>query len=394
MNLQTVEEAVNKCTLFFKKLNLEISISEFDEDFVQIDFPREYEEIIYTSEDFLEYVDGIEDINFSLENVYIKNISQHPIFATDQLESLLDKIRFHFENEEFTLEVVKFPFLLGIANVKYSYYSKYAPSCTTYYALEIKYKGNQKLSLEEEKKIIKTFIFEYYQATNILLETTELFDFDTEFYGFEEEEEENDDKLKDICINELIEYNDSIESYLKAADTKDSEIKFLCYYKIIEFFSPKVAKLKAYEIMSRKLETIKYRNVENDDLNKLFEISDSYKKSKSDSELCKTVLSISVDIIDIFNLLPVSIIKFICKNTKLNPKDINYELNQENIDSIFQQLGRILYSTRNKIVHAKSNYVSDGFECKNEDLNELNEFLSKATFQILIWNNKLPKHSK
>ena len=393
MDIKAVEEGVKKFISFSNEMSLEISISEYDEENVMIEFPREDEDIVYKSNVFLEYMNDIDNIYFSLSNVHIKNISQHPILPTDQLYNLFDKIKFKFENNDVTIEIIEFPFLIGLANVKYSFYSKYAPPCSTYYAIEIKYKGSHKKTFEEENKLLKTFIFEFYQATNTLVETTEIFDFDSEFYGYEEETNQ-DVKTKEILIDELIEYNDAIESYLKAVNTKDSEIKFLCFYKIIEYFSPKVSKLRAYEIMSRKLETLKYKSVENEDLNKLFEISDSYKKSKSDSELCKTVLSISVDIIDIFNLLPETIIKSICKTVKLNPKDINYELNQESIDSIFQQLGRVLYSTRNKIVHAKSNYTSDGFECKNEDLYKLNEFLSKATFQILAWNNKLPKHSK
>jgi hypothetical protein len=105
-------------------------------------------------------------------------------------------------------------------------------------------------------------------------------------------------------------------------------------------------------------------------------------------------LSNSVDIIDLYSNLPENVAKLICKNAKLNPKDINYNLSQEHIDSIFQQLGKILYSTRNNIVHAKSNYSKDGFECSEEDLSQLNLFLTKATYQIILWNDKLPKYSK
>ena len=383
--------AIDKCGKFFDIEKIEIDITEIDQDSVFVNFPRENEDINYDSDDFIFYTDSLEEVKFSKKSVRAKNVSQYPIFSNEVIDYPYQKINFYFENDLYTIEIIENPFLLGIANVKFDLYSKYAPPCSTYYAIEIIYKTEQKLTEENEIRILKTFIFEYFQATNILVEIVELHDFDADYYGDNEEDEDNE---KDIIITELIEHNDSIDSYLKAVNTKDDDIKFLYYYKIIEFFSPKIAKLKAYEILSKKLDSLKYQNSNNEDLNKIFEISESFKKSKSDSELSKTVLSSSIDIIDLFHSLPENVIKLICKNSKLNPKDINYNLSQESIDSIFQQLGKILYSTRNNIVHAKSNYSKDGFECNEEDLSQLNLFLSKATYQIIVWNDKLPNYSK
>jgi hypothetical protein len=380
--------AVDKCVKYFKIENIEIDIADPDEDSVRIEFPREAGGITYDADDFIFYVNALEGVKFTKKSVRARNVSQYPIFSNEIIDYPTEGTIFYFENDLYTIKIIENPFLLGLANVKLDLYSKYAPPCSTYYAVEITYKTEQKLDEAEEIEVIKSFVFEYYMATNVLLEIVELHDFDSDYYG--DFDEDADDK-KSIVVNTLIEHNDALDSYLKAVNTKDDEIKFLYYYKIIEFFSPKIAKLKAYEILSKKLDSLKYQNSNNEDLNKIFEISESFKKSKSDSELSKTVLSNSVDIIDLFSSLPENVSKLICRNAKLNPKDINYSLSQESIDSIFQQLGKVIYSTRNNIVHAKSNYSRDGFECSEGDLYQLNLFLSKATYQIIRWNDKLPK---
>ena len=389
---EILDDIKNKFEQFCNEKELEIVIddSEFDEDLIFVEFPRENDNISYNIDSFLKYLEHIESINFSESSTRTNNFSQFPIFSNEPLDSIFEKVKFVYENDNLTIKIVENPFLIGMASVEYGFYSKYFPPCSTYYAIEIEYKNiENKLSSIDEEKILKSFIFEYYQVTKVLIETTVLYDY--EEYPFENRENQN---IEEITINELIEYNDAMESYLKALDSQDMEIQFLYYYKIIEYFSPIISKLKAYELLSRKLDTMKYKNIENNDLNKIFEISDTFRKSKTDSELCKTVLSNSIDIIDLFTFLPDSVIKIICKNSAIDSKHISYEMPQEKVDSIFQQLGKILYSTRNKIVHAKSNYSSDGFECKKEDLEELNKFLLNATFQILKWNNKLPKHIK
>lgn len=388
--MNNLDEAINLINSFFENNSIEVELLKSNENtYLYFDFPRESEEVEYSEIDVLFLASEIETLELTTKYGRTKHLVQYPIFSNDNLDTILDKINLYFENNNLIIRIVKNPILIGFSNVKLGFYSKYFPPISSYFAIEIKYKTETLIDVEFEQNILKSFIFEFHQASNIFIEITELYDSDNYYY-----EEEAQVLQKNIRITELLEFNHSIDFYLKAADTIDSEIKYLYYYKIIEYFSPKVAKLKTYEILTKKLDLIKYQNIDNTDLNKIIEIADSFKKSKTDSEICKTVLSSSIDIIDLFDFLPDSCKKTICKNIKLNPNLINYDLNQESIDSIFQQLGKILYSTRNKIVHAKSNYISDGFECKFDDIPQLNIFLLKATSQILKWNDKLPKYSK
>ena len=370
-------------------LGIDLMKLEVGEDFVNVEFPREQEDISFNLSLFLIYLKEINSIEFSESRIATNNITQIPVFITHQIDSIFESIKFTVEKEnEYSIRLIENPFFIGLANVKFGYYNKYFPPCSTYYGIEVEYKDlSKKLSRSTEEKIIKSFLFEFSHITRVSIEITSLHDVDIDYYSGNEEPE-----VKTIKMSELKEFNESMDLYLKAINSFDKEMQFLYYYKIIEYFSPIIAQKNAYEVLLRKIDSIKYKSIQNEDLNKIFEISDSYRKSKTDSELCKTVLSNSVDVIDLFFLLSEHTRKNICKNTSIDPKTIKYGMPEDKIDLIFHQLGKIFYSTRNSIVHAKSNYNKDGFECTLDDFDGLNEFLNKATYQIINWHSNLPKH--
>lgn len=78
----------------------------------------------------------------------------------------------------------------------------------------------------------------------------------------------------------------------------------------------------------------------------------------------------------------------------MNQLELKYNYRTDTKDKVINELGNILYQTRNSIVHAKSNYDYKGLECKGEDLEQLNEFMHKASFSIVKWYSGLPKHLK
>lgn len=65
------------------------------------------------------------------------------------------------------------------------------------------------------------------------------------------------------------------------------------------------------------------------------------------------------------------------------------ELTNDDFVKLNISLGKILYATRNSIVHAKSNYASTGKECPNKDIGALNEFMKKLCYAIIMHNNNI-----
>jgi hypothetical protein len=185
-----------------------------------------------------------------------------------------------------------------------------------------------------------------------------------------------------------------MDLFRKALESSDEEIKFLYFYKIIEFYSPIAAKISAYEGLSKKLDTLKYKTASNKDLASIFSIADKFRVSQTDKELAQTVLVQAIDMVEHFAKLPNSIQRSISKSLHFSVEELNYKTKPETIQGIHTFVSNVLYSTRNSIVHAKSNYKSDSNECKPEDLQTLNSFLKETCYLIINWHCKLPHHLK
>ena len=121
-------------------------------------------------------------------------------------------------------------------------------------------------------------------------------------------------------------------------------------------------------------------------------MSKEYDKSLHDKELIKYSIRECFDVIDLYRYLPDSIKKQLRKN--LQVKEINYEIGDDKIVLMSNILGTMIYSTRNQIVHAKSNYESDNNECPSKDLEQLNIFIKHACYSSIKWYNRLSEHLK
>ena len=363
------------------------------DEVVRIDFPREPEIIELPVEKLLKYIveiEDAEDAQIEVTKVRSKFFTQMPVFCSEKsLQQVINEIDFTAKvPNEYTIRLVDNPFLIGFAATKLGFYDKYMPPCSTYFAVEIEYNSEEKrLGESQELKVLKSFLFELSYLTNAAIDFTSINDAGF-YYDYDPPEEQH------IEIEHLTPYTEGMDLYRKALEATDPEISFLYFYKIIEFYSPVAAKTTAYENLSRKIETLRYKNFGNTDLAAIFSIADQFRVSLSDKELAQALLSISIDIVDLFPKLPENIRKKISKNVHFNQNELDYQTKGETLQGIITQVGNILYSTRNSIVHAKSNYISNKMECDTNELPMLNEFLKGTCYMIIKWNDRLPGHLK
>jgi hypothetical protein len=165
-------------------------------------------------------------------------------------------------------------------------------------------------------------------------------------------------------------------------------LKFLTYYKIFEFFAPVKSKIEAFESMKLKLSSSTAATPDAKYISSIFELAKNYDKSLRDNELIKTLINSAFDLVDIYNLLPEPV------RIKLSQKEIKYSIKRESLEILIDKLGNLLYQTRNSIVHAKSNFTTKGIECELKDLPQLNIFMHKACYSIIIWYSSLPEYLK
>ena len=391
--MRLTEELIIRINQAFSILNpnnefdIEIIELKIGDEEVELSFPRD--DVTFSIDVFLTYLSEFDSIKFDKEKVTTNRFTQIPIHSSGKpLDYIISEIKFSVETPTYKIRLVENPILIGFSVTKLGLYDKFALPCSSYVGLEIEYQSlEDRLSEEAELKLIKSFLFEisYISNSNIDLSMIE------ESGAFDDYE---DPVKQNIILTSLSNFSEGMDLYRKALNSTDEEITFLYFYKIIEYYSPIVASRVAYESLSKKIETLKYKNPTNQDLSLIFSIADKFRVSLSDKELAQTLLKSSIDIVDLFPKLPDNLKTRISKNFHFKNTELNYSSKDETLSGVISSVGTILYSTINSIVHAKSNYKSDNNECNTQDLPTLNVFLKDACFSSINWNNRLPEHLK
>jgi hypothetical protein len=111
-----------------------------------------------------------------------------------------------------------------------------------------------------------------------------------------------------------------------------------------------------------------------------------------DDYLAISVIQKCVDVIPLWEHLPEKLQKQIRSNLHIQGNEINDEnVKDEQLASLQKQIANILYSTRNNIVHAKSNYIPTGLELQGEELIKGNIMMDKIAISIIQWNTRQPE---
>ncbi|MFT6906767.1 MAG: hypothetical protein ACJAS1_003437, partial [Oleiphilaceae bacterium] len=73
----------------------------------------------------------------------------------------------------------------------------------------------------------------------------------------------------------------------------------------------------------------------------------------------------------------------------------DYSVDPQKITTASNMAAKIIYKTRNNVVHAKSNFDKAGDEiASEEEFVELNTFMKEACSQSIRWYSRLPEHQK
>ncbi|MFT6002383.1 MAG: hypothetical protein ACI95T_001144 [Flavobacteriales bacterium] len=370
-----------------KPSDYEVKIGDTE---IHIPFPRDAESI-HKIEEFYRLIDEFDSIEIKDRNKTVTKRFTQRVIASDLgiIEHLLSESNFEITTSEgIKIRLVSSPILIGIAAMELREYDKFAPPCSLYTAVEVEYiREDKRLNEEKENKLLQSYFFELANKLHTSIHFTQVSE--SGFYGTEDDEES---KLEIPKLKEVEEFNVGMEMYLKAIQPLDEDIRLLYFYKILEYFAPVVVKIKANEKLRNKLDSPKAINPDADFLQSIYKLTRKFDEDLKDKDLVKAVFRECFDIIDLFEYLPESLKKRV--RGQLREKDVSYELSEEKMAIAANMLGGIIYSTRNSIVHAKSNYETDNNECAIEDLSELNNFLKHACYSTIKWYNRLPNHLK
>lgn len=368
-------------------------LEDYDFDNVEVDIwmDDEVDAINYTIEDMFRYLPNIDKLQYNECSAWCNNIKQF-IIAVDEWEAeRINITRFSLTSESLNLRFVENPFYIGIAALDQGIADdNYGLTpCSRYIAVEFEYLDESYLLQEDEIRILKQFLYTVSIETGVCLKLGQFFFFDYDYYDIDDEDQERNTKVN-YGVNDLMSFTKAMDYFSKAIEIEDQEIKYLHFYKIIEYFSPVASKKSAYNLLNLRLDALKIKNRDQKYLESIFQLTRDYDTSLKDKKLATTVLRECVDSLELFEILPNSIQQRIKKKFHLQ-KDVDVTaLNATEKDEIDKEIGQMLYSTRNQIVHAKSNYRSTGFECTTDDMEQLNTFMKKLCQCLIIWNNRQP----
>jgi hypothetical protein len=332
--------------------------------------------------------------------IHTKGISYQIVKMEDSdLEHYLRKTESFYSVEEIAeISLIEGNEWVAFACLVLGSYHEFGVNNEEYSVVEIDYQDKTKiLSFEDETNLIYSYLFEIADSTGHVYYLSEIQNYDDELHDkisklYYNPDSEYIDDTDTFDIRPLLGYSEAMRLYVSALQTTDPELSLLNFYKIFEYFAPIVITIDSYDQLSKKLDSPKALKPDRAYLKSIFELVDSNRQKLRDGELIKSVINKCFDIVDIFSDLPESIQKKVLSNIK--EKSFTYDIDKEKLIQACNYLGTILYSTRNQIVHAKSNFTPSGEECPTKDIKQFNIFLKKATALTIRWHNKLPDFQK
>ena len=363
-------------------------------------FPDDQERYEISLEDFLSYMAEIDSLvevgQTGVRTAHYRQVLiSLPSFIYVDYDDRLHS--YCFKGEGYEVSIVDKPFLIGVDNAQKGRYDEDLGSgCTDYYtAIEIKY-SDTPIEESQENELIERIL---YYLTIELKTAVSVLSFPEFYYSDNELDEDTTPETRStdntVNVSDIQAYSPLMTLYRQAKRVEDPEIQFLQYYKVIEQVSPVVARLVAYERLNKRLDLLSSMPRDFKFLDSIFAITRQYDYDQKDEALAFSVLQICVDLVPLYGMIPKKQRKHIKAELHLAKEEISdVDLSEEQLKSLQRQFAKMLYSTRNSIVHAKANYVPSGLEFYRDDLPQVNEIMDIIAVSIINWNARQPEGFK
>ncbi|MDO8446426.1 MAG: hypothetical protein Q7T53_10065 [Deltaproteobacteria bacterium] len=375
----------------------EEKIKEIIEDGEEIEdlefaFPGEDESYYIDIQTFLNLSDEIKSIKIIHEGLIRTNLRSYYIVSVSDsehgyiLEDILDiNIK---PSDGIEINLTNESLIIGLAATHLEEYDKDDwGTYSQYIVLEIIYNDKTKiLPIDDELGLVQSFLFEFADSTGIALTLSEINRPFSDFDTLRCETEETMTK----GLRGLETYNEGMKLFVSAIQIQDQELKFLNFYKVLEHIAPIAVNSEANELMRKKLDAPKSKFEDGDFIRSIFDLAIAMRDKFNDEDLIKATFNTCFDFIGLFEELPNTLKGQIQKH--LNLKELSYKTEKQKITTACNMAGKVIYSTRNKVVHAKANFISTGNEVAYEEMYELNKFMKEACSQAIRWYSRQPKH--
>ena len=382
-----------------------LSEEEYDEipddlviDDIGLEFPDDMDYCHYTVEDFMRYM---------TEYRSIKRVDRKTVKTKHCLQTVISSSRigfyafqdrltaFTFSGNGINARVVSDPFLIGVMNAREHLYDEDfgTGACEPYWAIEVN--SMDEIDLKRAEDLVERICFFLTFKLGVEIYPSEVFDFSQYYEEMDElyvDDDEAESEESVIDISSLPHNNPLHKLYRQARGIENAQIRFLQYYKVIEQVSIQVAKVAAFGNLMNKIDGLPDVLTDSDLLNPFLAILRDYDTRIEDDTLASSVIENCIEVVKLYELLPARLRKMINANFKSrNTPLIEGSFTDDQVLSLCKQIGAMLYSTRNRIVHAKANYITKNNEIRDDELDVANELMDTLCRSIIRWNLKQPE---
>lgn len=383
-NIRTIKRTLERLCNEFNIDPLREDV-QLGDDSILIEYPDDMVEEPISVGDFLYYTSDLDHLVREDDSTVRMGRIRQTIVNIDSYRYYYLVPEITYEDQKITLKIVENPVLIGLVASRERLFNEDfgVYPCSMYYAVELAYKTDMVYSKQIEDEIIESFLYHVAAKYDVSVEVGE-------FFAWEDLTEEIKPAPCRIDESSILPYSEAMRYYSKALRIADPDMQYHHLYKIIEHFSPLVSKKIAYEKLNQKLDTLSVVSRDCRYLDSLLDLAKQYQVSLKDKELCKTVLLECIDIVPIFHLLPVTLQMDIAKRCSVKAESLS-ESSVTVLEKVKNELGEVIYMTRNRIVHAKSNWGPSDRACLEADMPEMNEFMKALAKCLIVWNGRQPK---
>ena len=383
-NIRTIKRTLERLCNEFNIDPLREDV-QLGDDSILIEYPDDMVEEPISVGDFLYYTSDLDHLVREDDSTVRMGRIRQTIVNIDSYRYYYLVPEITYEDQKITLKIVENPVLIGLVASRERLFNEDfgVYPCSMYYAVELSYKTDKMYSKQIEDEIIESFLYHIAAKYDVSVEVGE-------FFAWEDLTEEIKPAPCRIDESSILPYSEAMRYYSKALRIADPDMQYHHLYKIIEHFSPLVSKKIAYEKLNQKLDTLSVVSRDCRYLDSLLDLAKQYQVSLKDKELCKTVLLECIDIVPIFHLLPVTLQMDIAKRCSVKAESLS-ESSVTVLEKVKNELGEVIYMTRNRIVHAKSNWGPSDRACLEADMPEMNEFMKALAKCLIVWNGRQPK---
>jgi hypothetical protein len=239
--------------------------------------------------------------------------------------------------------------------------------------VEIRFEKEIHISLEEN--IFEAYLFELSGSLGINLEISPRPIYDGDWIHDHADDIIQNPRLRPLLLGKGT--TELYKLYNKAISSQDPDIQILYFTKVIEYVSQTVIRMQFNEAIRSKLLSSRALQPDADFINELEYIMEEQRNKKRDREaICQTIIT-CCEFGELIKILPPYL--------KKEFKRTSFDSSLEDKKKALEMLGNSLYSTRNKIAHAKANYTPTGKECPLEQLSEFSKCLQVVAQQVIRW---------